>query len=145
MVQPRGHDAVGPQPLGAQFVQLAAGGDGVATGHHPVISGRGDDDADPTHEARDEAHYLQARGHHRGRHPGVPGPSPSLAVPAPGTGRRLPGSSLPCARERLTGDGRLRDAGGGGRPGKAESRAPTALRARRGQWRGWALRPRPPL
>lgn len=99
MVQPRGHDAVSPQPLGAQFVQLAAGGDGVAAGHHPVISGRGDDDADPTHEARDEAHYLQARGHHCGRHPGVPGPRPALAVPAPGTGRRLPrSSSLPRSR-----------------------------------------------
>lgn len=67
VVQPRGHDAVGPQPLGAQLVQFAAGGDGVAAGDHPVVGGRGDNDADPAHEARHEAHDLQARGHHGGR------------------------------------------------------------------------------
>lgn len=67
MVETSSHDAVGPQPLGAQFVHFSAGGDGVATGHHPVIGGRCDDDANPTHEARDETHHLQASGYHGGR------------------------------------------------------------------------------
>lgn len=66
VVETSGHDAVSPQPLGAQFVHFSAGGDGVAAGHHPVIGRRGDDDADPTHEARDEAHHLQACGYHGG-------------------------------------------------------------------------------
>ena len=93
VVKPRGHNAVGPQPLGAQLVQLAAGGDGVAACHHPVIGRRGDDDADPSHEARDEAHYLQACGHHHGQ-PGVPAPRPSLVVPAPGLDGACPSPAL---------------------------------------------------
>lgn len=131
VVQPRGHDAVGPQPLGAQFVQLAAGGDGVAAGHHPVIGGRGDDDADPTHEARDEAHYLQARSHHHSDRR-VPEPRPSLAAPAPRAGLSLPRSSLSRAREPLAGDSPTQDARSGDRPREAASAAPTARRAHGG-------------
>lgn len=67
MVETSGHDAVSPQALGAQFVHFSAGGDGVAAGHHPVIGGRCDDDANPTHEARDETHHLKASGYHGGR------------------------------------------------------------------------------
>lgn len=67
VVETSGHDAVSPQALGAQFVHFSAGGDGVAAGHHPVIGGRCDDDANPTHEARDETHHLKASGYHGGR------------------------------------------------------------------------------
>lgn len=80
VVETSGHDAVGPQPLGAQFVHFSAGGDGVAAGHHPVIGRRGDDDADPAHEARDEAHHLQACGYHGGSSD-VPVARPTRTVP----------------------------------------------------------------
>lgn len=91
MVETGGHDAVGPQPLGAQFVHFSAGGDGVAAGHHPVIGRCGDDDADPTHEARDEAHHLQARGYHGGR-----SARPSRTVP-PAPAWTEPALGLPSA------------------------------------------------
>lgn len=160
VVQPSGHDTVGPQSLGAQLVQLAAGGNSVAAGHHPVIGGRGNYDADPADEASDEAHYLQACGHHRGHRGVLTAPRPSLvvAVPAPGLDGACPGppsraltSSWPAMARCY---GAMRDAGGSGRPGDAE-RAQlrrrdgrtmgTEMGARRGQQSGWAALPRPPL
>lgn len=64
MVEARRHDAVCPQPLGAQLVHLAAGGDGVAAGHHPVVGGGGHHHPDPPDEAADKPGQVQAGGHH---------------------------------------------------------------------------------
>lgn len=109
MVETSGHDAVGPQPLGSQFVHFSAGGDGVAAGHHPVVGRRGDDDANPTHEARDEAHHLQASGYH-GAHSDARAAGPSRTVSpcalldraGPGLALRGPGSgALEVEGERL--------------------------------------------
>lgn len=77
----------------------------VAACHHPVISGRGDgNDADPSHEARDEAHYS-------GMWPPSwpawsPRASPLTSCAHASAGRRLPLSP----RSRAAGR-RRRDAG----------------------------------
>lgn len=105
MVETSGHDAIGPQPLGAQLVHFSAGWDGVAAGHHPVIGRRGDDDADPTHEARDKAHHLQARGYHGG--PSDVHPSRTVPLEPTRTGSAL---GLPSA---VLGSRWLRDTRGG--------------------------------
>lgn len=94
MVETSGHDAVGPQPLGAQFIHFSAGWDGVAAGHHPVIGRRGDDDADPTHEACDKAHHLQARGYHGGRSDVHPSQTVPLAPARTGSALSLSSAAL---------------------------------------------------
>lgn len=105
MVESSGHDAVGPQPLGAQFVHFSAGGDGVAAGHHPVIGGRCDDDANPTHEASDETHHLQASSYHGGRSD-VHTARPARTVP-PEPAWTEPSLGLPSLPSRAAGSGIL--------------------------------------
>lgn len=64
VIQACRHDAVCPQPLGAQLVHFPAGGDGVAARHHPVVGGRRHHHPDPPDETADKSSQVQAGGHH---------------------------------------------------------------------------------
>lgn len=68
MVPSRGDDALRPGPLGSQLIQPLAGGQAVLADGHPVVRGRGDQDAQPANKADEKAAQLETRvchGAHR--------------------------------------------------------------------------------
>lgn len=61
VVPSRGDDALRPGPLGSQLVQPLAGGQAVLADGHPVVRGRGDQDAQPANKADEKAAQLETR------------------------------------------------------------------------------------